>query len=193
MNIEVCDAHKTHEIATLSLAAIELVKNTHKKTQKNIKKQAHRERRVKPEEEPFQEGVALQPRVQQRLRWSGGPRVLKLRQLLMHLLHRRSPFSPSDSTSNSSDNATAHCDMDDKPPKPKTLQILRAIRTKGWMRLSQQCRSLSLCPSVPASMLRVLRSRFEDDTVAQQQQCNQVCEMCGIRMSCSWRMSVLMK
>lgn len=48
------------------------------------------------------------------------------------------------------------------------------------MRLSQQCRSLSLCPFVPASMLRVLRSRFEDDTVAQQQKCNQVCEMCRI-------------
>ena len=114
---------------------------------------------MKPEEEPFQEGVALQPRVQQRLRWSGGARVLKLRQLLMHLLHRRSPFSPSDSTSTStsSDNATAHCDMDDTPPKPKTLQILQAIRNVRGMDAplpTIQCRSLSLslslCPRLDA-------------------------------------------
>ena len=121
---------------------------THKITQKTQKTDTHRERRIKPEEEPFQEGVALQPRVQQRLRWSGGPRVLKLRQLLMHLLHRRSPFSTSASTSNSSDNATAHCDMDDKPPKPRTLQILQAIRTRDGCASPN---NVALCLSVPLS------------------------------------------
>lgn len=127
-----------------------------KTPKKQTNRQTERERkRVKPEEEPFQEGVALQPRVQQRLRRSGGPRVLKLRQLLMHLLHRRSPFSPSHSTSNSSDNATAHCDMDDMPPKPKALQIFKAIRTRYGCASPNNIAlclsvSLSLCPRLDA-------------------------------------------
>lgn len=70
---------------------------------------------------------------------------------------------------------------------------------EGWMRLSQQCQSLHLCISVPLSLCPHLDAQgfaFQvrrRQSRATQQQCIQVCEMYRIRMSCLWRMSVLMK